>query len=265
MTVKPYAGEWSLILGSSSGMGAGVGRALAKAGSNIAGVHFDRRQAFPAIEALIKEMEADGAAVKFFNANAAAPEARAETVDFLKQSTGGKPVRVVLHSLAFGTLKPFIAHDPAGAIAQKDMDMTLDVMAHSLVYWVQDLVRAGLVGKTTRIFGMTSEGDVRAWKSYGAVSAAKCSLESHLRQLAVELAPLGATANAIRAGVTDTPALRKIPESARMADASKARNPRGRLTTPEDIGAAVVALAADGCGWMTGNVIGVDGGELITA
>lgn len=112
---------------------------------------------------------------------------------------------------------------------------------------------------------MTSEGDVRAWRTYGAVSAAKCSLESHIRQLAVELSPLGATANAIRAGVTDTPALRAIPDSAKMADAAKQRNPYGRLTTPEDIGAAIVQLADAGTYWMTGNVIGVDGGELISA
>ncbi len=266
MTVsKQFAGQWSLILGSSSGMGAGVSRALAQAGSSIAGVHFDRRQAMPAIEALVRDMEHDGATVKYFNANAAAPETRAEVCAFLKTATGGKPIRVLLHSLAFGTLKPFIAADPANAIAPKDMDMTLDVMAHSLVYWTQDLVRAGLIGKGSRIFGMTSEGDVKAWRSYGAVSAAKCAMESHLRQLAVELAPLGVTANAIRAGVTDTPALRKIPESAKMADAAKARNPFGRLTTPADIGSAVVSLASDGCHWLTGNVIGVDGAELITA
>lgn len=258
-------GSWALILGSSSGMGAGVGRAFAKAGVNIAGVHFDRRKNMPQIEALIKEMEGCGVKVKFFNANAAAVETRQTVCEFLKDATGGAPVKVLLHSLAFGTLKPFIADDPAGAIAPKDMDMTLDVMAHSLVYWVQDLVRAKLVGKGSRIYAMTSEGDVRAWRTYGAVSAAKCSLESHIRQLAVELSPLGATANAIRAGVTDTPALRMIPESAKMADAAKQRNPYGRLTTPEDIGAAMVQLADAGTYWMTGNVIGVDGGELISA
>jgi NAD(P)-dependent dehydrogenase (short-subunit alcohol dehydrogenase family) len=95
-------------------------------------------------------------------------------------------------------------------------------MANSLVYWTQDLVRAGLLVKGSRVFAMTSAGDRIVWKSYGAVSAAKSALESHIRQLAFELAPLGITANSIKAGVTDTPALRKIGQ----------RGDRRRLTNP---------------------------------
>src|SRR5256885_13011601 len=50
--------------------------------------------------------------------------------------------RSVMHSLAFGTLLPFIAEDPKEAISRKQMEMTQDVMANSLVYWVQDLYRS---------------------------------------------------------------------------------------------------------------------------
>ena len=71
------------------------------------------------------------------------------------------------------------------------MDMTLRVMAHSLVYWTQDLVRAELLGRGSRIYSMTSLGSQRAIPSYGAVSAAKAALEAHTRQLAVELASQG--------------------------------------------------------------------------
>ena len=72
-------------------------------------------------------------------------------------------------------------------MTQAQMDMTLDVMAHSLVYWTQDLVAAGLLGTGAHVFAMTSAGGHRIWPSYGAVSAAKAALESHCRQLAVEL------------------------------------------------------------------------------
>src|SRR5215468_6485349 len=89
--------------------------------------------------------------------------------------------------------------------------MTLDVMGHSLVYWTQDLVARNLFEEGGRIYAMTSTGSGRVWATYGAVSAAKAALESHIRQLAFELAPHGIAANAILAGVTDTPALRKIP------------------------------------------------------
>ena len=68
-----------------------------------------------------------------------------------------------------------------------------------------------------RIFGMTSLGGHMAMPYYGAISAAKASLEAHIRQLAMELGHMGITANAIMAGVTDTPALRKIPGNARDA------------------------------------------------
>jgi NAD(P)-dependent dehydrogenase (short-subunit alcohol dehydrogenase family) len=97
------------------------------------------------------------------------------------------------------------------------------------------------------------------------VSAAKAALESHIRQLAFELAPYGISANAIRAGVTDTPALRKIPGSESIKQAATEGNPSGRLTTPEDVASALVALSRPETYWMTGNVIGVDGGEDIVA
>jgi NAD(P)-dependent dehydrogenase (short-subunit alcohol dehydrogenase family) len=63
--------------------------------------------------------------------------------------------------------------------------------------------------------------------------------------------------------VTDTPALRRIPGWRELARASEERNPSGRMTRPEDVAAALVAFAAPGTHWMTGNVIGVDGGEVM--
>jgi len=50
-----------------------------------------------------------------------------------------------------------------------------------------------------------------------------------------------------------------------MVEISRRRNPRGRLTTPEDVAGVLVALSERACGWVTGNVIQVDGGEGIVA
>jgi enoyl-[acyl-carrier-protein] reductase (NADH) len=138
-------------------------------------------------------------------------------------------------------------------------------MGPSLVYWAQDLVSRKLMVRGGRIFALTSGGSSRAIPSYGAVSAAKASLEAHVRQLATELAPAGITANALRAGVTDTPALRQIPGSDRLLAGALARNPSGRLTTPGDVAAAIVALSHPSTYWITGNIINVDGGEEIVA
>ena len=141
--------------------------------------------------------------------------------------------------------------------------MTADVMAHSLVYWVRDLFHAGLLGNGSRVFAMTSEGAIRAVPTYGPVSAAKAALEAHVRQLALELIQHGITVNAIRAGVTDTPALRRIPGHEELRRVAEERNPGGRLTRPEDVAEALVALASPRLYWMTGNTIGVDGGEVM--
>jgi enoyl-[acyl-carrier-protein] reductase (NADH) len=172
----------------------------------------------------------------------------------------------MLHSLAFGTLKPFLTTEVGDGITRKNMDMTLDVMAHSLVYWAQDVWRAGLFRAGSKIYAMTSEGSSRVVASYGAVSAAKSALESHCRQLAMEFARNGSgvTVNAIRAGVTMTPALMQIPEHDKLIQYAIAGNPMGRMTTVQDVAQAIVTLSGEGTHWISGNVLGIDGGELIS-
>ena len=265
--------RWALILGASSGIGEATAIALATAGYRIAGIHLDFRAALAHVAEVRAAIEATGSDALFINMNAADDEKRAEALRTLgarfdqSRAEGRHPyVRVVMHSLAFGSLLPFIADDPKGAISRKQMEMTEDVMANSLVYWVQDLYRGGFLERGSKVYAMTSEGSTRVVPSYGAVSAAKSALESHARQLAMELARRGSgiTVNTVRAGVTMTPALMKIPEHQEIIDAATKRNPMGRMTTTRDVADAIVALSEDGFDFVTGNVIGVDGGELIT-
>jgi|SRR5688572_2689408 len=260
-------GGWALVLGASSGFGAAASLAFARAGMDVFGVHLDRKATLPNAERIAADIGRLGRQVRFFNVNAADPERRAETAAEMQRvltergETG--TVRVLLHSLAFGTLKPFVGASPADSVTHAQMDMTVDVMAHSLVYWAQELVGRGLMTRGGRIYAMTSSGGTRVLPSYGPVSAAKAALESHVRQLASELAPQGITVNAIRAGVTATPAAQKIPGYDRLAETAGVRNPSGRLTTTDDVARALVVLAHPDTYWMTGNVIGVDGGEDI--
>lgn len=267
MVEPALEGRWALILGASSGFGAATARRLAAAGMHIAGVHLDRRSAQAAIDALIAEIEGHGRQAAFYNVNAAAEAKRRETLDDLQvrvQASGQTGVRILMHSLAFGTLAPFIDREaPKKAISQRQMEMTLDVMANSLVYWVQDLIARDMFGRGGKIYGMTSAGDARVIPSYGAVSGAKAVLASHIRQLAAELATDGIAANAIKAGVTPTPALDKIPAAGKLLAFAQEHNPSRRVTRPEDVADAIVRLSIDESHWLTGNTINVDGAEDI--
>lgn len=261
------ARRWALILGASSGFGEATARALAGAGYSIFGVHLDRRSTQPHVEEVIREIEGKGVSAKFFNVNAADPEKQSAVLDEIASTAAAdEQVDVLMHSLAFGTLATYTGE---GALTPAQMDMTLRVMAHSLVDWTQGLIARRLMGRhgraehVGRIFAMTSSGSARSIPKYGAVGAAKAALESHCRQLAAELAPLGITVNALRGGVTDTPALRKIPGHQILLDGAARKNPSGRLTTPQDVAGAVVALSSESAQWITGNVINVDGGEEI--
>jgi NAD(P)-dependent dehydrogenase (short-subunit alcohol dehydrogenase family) len=264
--------RWALVLGASSGMGEAISIALARAGYNIAGVHLDFRAALAHVEEVKSGIAAAGREALFFNVNAADDEKRAGVLEAISArfaesvAAGRQPhLRVIVHSLAFGSLLPFLTSDPKTRISRKQMDMTVDVMANSLVYWTQDLFSRGWLAET-RIYALTSEGSTRVIPSYGAVSAAKSALESHCRQLAMELARAGTgcSVNAIRAGVTVTPALMRIPEAQMVIESTMKRNPSGRMTTPQDVGDAIVRLSDDGLLWMTGNVVSVDGGEFVT-
>lgn len=259
--------DWALILGASSGFGGATAIELARYGMNIFGVHLDRQATMPMVQDVIKEIKHAGSKAVFYNINAADPIKQQETLDDIKERLDeehGASIKVLLHSLAFGTLKPFVAKKPEDEMSRAQMEMTLDVMAHSLVYWTQGLMQRHLMKKGGRIFSMTSSGGHSIIPNYGAVSAAKAALESHTRQLAVELGPYGITVNSLMAGVTDTPALRKIPNSDKMLSVARAKNPFGRLTAPEDIAKLIVLLSEDGAGFVSGNVIGVDGAEDVS-
>lgn len=261
--------EWALILGSSSGFGEATCIELSKIGFNIIGVHFDRKENLPKVEEVIKKIKENKVEVVFFNMNAADPKNREHILNEVekrfKEGRVENSIYVVLHSIAFGTLRKFIDEKKEEAINQKQIEMTLDTMANQLVYWVQDIFYRGLFKNGGRIFAMVSSGDDKVFPYYGAVSGAKAAIEAYIRQLAYELAPFKITANAIKAGVTDTPALRKIPQNEELIKFVLHKNPSKRLTTPEDVGKAIAALCNKDLYWMTGNVIRVDGGEDIAA
>ena len=250
--------QWALILGASSGIGAACAKKLAESGINIYGIYLRKPQSV--ITKLEEYIKSQNVECFFHKMNAMNEDKQIEAIKNL-QKLGN--VKCFIHSIAFGTLKPMISKNEKEALNYKNIEMTINVMGSSLVYWSQALYRAKLLKQGSQIYSMTSSGGRKQWPSYGAVSMAKATLESASRQLAIELAHKGISVNAIQAGVTDTPALRKIPGNQEMIDYAINNNPSKRLTTPEDIAEYITLFTKTNNSWMTGNIIRLDGGEDI--
>jgi len=260
--MKTYA----LILGVSSGFGKATALELAKHGYNIYGVHMDMGSNRAKAEEFRQELLSLNVDAVFFNINAADDKRRGEVVAEIKKleaNDSNRQLRVLIHSLAFGALKALVSTDTDKMLTRKQIEMTMDVMANSLIYWTQDLVSNNLLVPNSRILAFSSIGASRAMHAYGAVSAAKAALESYIRQLAIELAPMGISSNAIFAGLTHTPAASKIPGFNSMLKLATKQNPFGRLTTPEDVAVTVRHLVDPDWNWINGEVVRVDGGDAI--
>jgi enoyl-[acyl-carrier protein] reductase III len=255
--------SWALILGGSSGIGLATAHKLASHGMSLCIIHRDRRSAMPEIIKEFNRLKSHPVELMFFNMDALSVESRRQIIDELVlKLEGQRRIKLLLHCIAKGNLKPLVS-DQQTTLSGKDYHLTIEAMATSLWDWTRDLLDADLLGDPASIIGLTSEGNQKVWPGYGAVSAAKATLESLIRQMAVELAPLGIRANAIQAGITDTPSLRMIPGADQLIETAIKRNPYQRLTQPEDIANVVSLLCQPEAAWINGAVIPVDGGESL--
>ena len=255
--------HWAVILGGSSGLGLASACKLAEQGMNLFIVHRDRRQDIPAFNQQMEQLHKPGIQVITHNTDALATEKRKFLINELAQHLGKKGrIRLLLHSIAKGNLKPMQATD-GNTLSQDDFQITIQSMAISLYDWFKDLYDAHLFADKASVISFTSEGNKKAWKYYAAVSAAKATLEAITRNIALEYASNGIRANCIQAGVTETNSAQLIPGFDQIKAHSLARNPGGRLTTPTDVANVVYLLTRDEAFWINGTVIPVDGGEHI--
>ena len=252
--------DWVLILGCSTGHGGATAKKLAEQGYGIMGFHFDRGELKKEAEKTKEEISSlNGGNVVFWNTNAASQETMDKYIPQIKELTGGTPLKLLLHSIAFGTTTNFFGDKP---VNQKQMDMTVHVMGNSMLYWTQKLFEADLLGKGSRILGLTSEGNYIAMEGYGPVSVAKAGMEAIIRQIGWELGQYGITANSVQAGVTPTRALTKITDRwEEWIDYTKKRNPMRRTTQPEDVANIISLLLKPEADFINCSIIYCDGGE----
>ncbi|WP_299155543.1 SDR family oxidoreductase [uncultured Christiangramia sp.] len=251
---------WAVILGGSSGLGYASAKKLANHGMNIIIIHRDRRSDIEDIEDAFESIRKTGVEFRSFNTDAIQKENRNELVLNIKKSLGkhGK-VRTLLHSIAKGNLKPMLGEEQT--LSNIDFQLTIDAMALSLYDWTQELYKNDLFAKDARVISFTSEGNKKAWKNYAAVSAAKVTLESLTRGIALEFAEKGIRANCIQAGITVTRSFQMIPGNQTLREHALKHNPFKRLTVPDDVANVVYLLSKDEASWITGSIIPVNGGE----
>lgn len=260
-TNTQFSGLWAVILGGSSGFGFASVEKLAANGMNIAVLYRETAVAEkPLLERFTQIASQNDVTIRPYNVNALTVEARESFLQkFLAEKGVGKhKVKLLLHSIARGNLKPLTGDN---ALSAEDIQFTTYAMSNSLLDWTRDLLKAELFHADARIIGLTSEGAHKYWDGYAAVSLAKSSLESLAKYMAVEFAPFGLKTNIIQAGITATASLKMIPGSEKLIEIGNSRNPMGRITQPADVAKVVYLLCTDDAFWINGALIHADGGE----
>jgi enoyl-[acyl-carrier protein] reductase III len=253
--------QYALILGGSSGLGLATAQKLAAHGMGVIIVHRNTRVEMKAVTEAFQSIKDMGFPFHAFNIDILDKGKRSDLISFLKDYN--IKIGCLVHSIAKGSLKAMSEEDMSYLTAE-DINFTLQYMAISLFDWVMDLHQAHVFEEDTRITAFTSEGSQKAWKYYGAVSAAKSALEAIIRNIALELAPYGIRANCIQAGITPTLSMQRIPGSDILMTHTMQRNPFKRMTTPEDVANVTYLLCKPEAAWINGSIIPVDGGEHIS-
>jgi len=145
MSLRFEPNHWAVILGGSSGFGLATAQKLARHGMSVCVVHRDRKGAMPAIEAKFEELRATGVGFLAQNLDALSLVGRKTALDALAAKLGAGRVRVLLHSIAFGNLKPLVAPkgDGAGTAAREKLAAKLGVAPAALAEAVRAVFSAG--------------------------------------------------------------------------------------------------------------------------
>lgn len=243
----------ALVTGAASGIGAEVARRLAADGCRV-GV-LDRSLA--GAEAVASEIRALGAEALALNADVADPAEVADAVTALADAFGG------LHVLVSNA--GFTRDAPLGDMSDDDFSAVIDVHLRGAFHCIRSSQVYMTRAQYGRIVCISSRGAIVS-AAQANYSAAKAGLHGLTRSAAAALGPLGVTANVVAPGFIETPAAERAASSAGLtldelrADVA-AQLPVRRGGLPSDVAHAVCFLASEHAGFITGQVLYVDGGR----
>jgi enoyl-[acyl-carrier protein] reductase III len=240
------AGASVLVTGGSRGIGRAIALRLAADGASRVAIGYFRSD--DAAEQTAGEIRALGAEPVLVRGNVASERVAAEVAAL-------GPLDVLVHNAATGVIRPALETQ------DKHWDWTHGANARALLSLARAAAPSMPAGAS--IVAISSLGAQRVLENYALVGTSKAALEALVRYLAVELAP-EIRVNAVSAGVVDTAALDHFPNREEMM-ALGARNPAGRLVTPEDVAAAVAFLCSPAAEMIRGQVLVGDGGFSLLA
>lgn len=260
---KQFNNLWAVILGGSSGFGFAAVEKLAKHGMNTAVLYRETASIEKSLKTKFEKISAEhNVKILSYNINALEETGREKFIEeFTRSASAKNSIRLLLHSIARGNLKPVVSKDKTNVLTAQDLAFTSYAMGNSLLDWARLLFDKKLFCSDARIIGITSAGAHKYWESYAAVSVAKASLESLATYMAVEFGKFGIRTNLIHAGITATPSLKKISGSDKLLKYAHEINPLGRITTPADVANVIYLLCTHEAAWINGAVIHADGGE----
>ncbi|WP_412555395.1 SDR family NAD(P)-dependent oxidoreductase [Shimia sp. MIT1388] len=245
--MEKFANKVVIVTGGGTGIGKAIAAAFVAGGAKV--LITGRRQAV--LEQTVAEL---GPRAAFIAADVCESGASARIVQEAV-STFGR-LDVLVNNAGTGTMGPLVETSDA------DIESTYRINVFAPLALAREAIPhlAETKGAVINISSVTARGTLPGVVAYASSKAAG---EHAVRLLASELGPMGIRVNAVAPGFTDTEALAYVKTDEAMMGMVMAQTPMGRLGKPEDIANAVMLLADDRAGWITGQSVQAGGGYML--